>query len=142
MPTDRTILAEVTTSINAASGLFLLAGLYFIYMKRDRRRHQTMMTIAFGLSVLFLAFYLLRVYVEGTHAFPGTGTIRTVYFFVLLTHTILAAVLLPLAIITMYRAWRRDFRRHARIARWAAPIWLYVSATGPIIYYLLYHYPH
>lgn len=142
MPVERSILADLTTSINATSGLFLLAGLYYIVVKRDRRRHQNMMTVAFSLSVLFLVFYLLRVYLEGTHTFPGTGTIRTVYFFVLLTHTVLAAILLPLALITMIRAWRRDFRRHARIARWTAPIWLYVSATGPVIYYLLYHYPH
>lgn len=142
MTGERTILAELTTSLNALSGLCLLIGLYFIVVKRDRRRHTTAMLTAFGLSALFLVVYLLRVYLEGTHRFPGTGTIRTVYLTVLTTHTILAAVLLPMAIITVVRALRRNFRGHVRIARWTVPIWLYVSATGPIIYYLLYRYPH
>src|SRR5690606_5427312 len=101
MPADRSILAEVTTSLNLLSGICILIGVYFISVKRDRRRHARAMAAAFTLSALFLAFYLLRVYLEGTHPFPGTGTIRTVYFTVLLTHTVLAAVLLPLALITL-----------------------------------------
>lgn len=142
MTGERTILAEVTTSLNLLSGICILVGLYFISLRRDVRRHRQAMLTAFGLSALFLLFYLLRVYLEGTHPFPGTGTVRTVYFTVLLTHTVLAAVLLPLAIITLWHGLRNNVRAHRRIARWTVPIWLYVSATGPIIYYMLYHLPH
>lgn len=138
---DRTILAEVTTSLNLLSGVFLLIGLYYIKVRRDRERHTRAMLGAFALSALFLVFYLLRVYLEGTHRFPGTGTVRTIYFTVLISHTILATVLLPLAILTVAYGLRRNFRKHRRVARWAVPIWLYVSATGPVIYYMLYHLP-
>lgn len=138
---ERSILPEITTSLNALSGVCLLVGLYYI-SRRNITGHMRAMWTAFAFSTLFLLVYLLRVWLEGTHTFPGTGTVRTVYLTVLATHTVLAMILVPLALITLYRAYRKDYRRHARIARWTVPIWLYVSATGPVIYFMLYHLPH
>jgi len=96
------------------------------------------MLLAFVSSAAFLASYLVYHYHVGSVAFAGQGWARPVYFFILVTHIILAAAILPLAIVTLRRALRRDFARHRRIARWALPLWLYVSATGVLIYWMLY----
>jgi uncharacterized membrane protein YozB (DUF420 family) len=97
------------------------------------------MTAAFLCSTVFLVSYLVYHYQVGSVRFQGHGWIRPVYFSILLSHTILAAAIVPLALITLSRALREQFDRHRRIARWTLPIWLYVSFTGVVIYFFLYH---
>ena len=94
---------------------------------------------AFVVSSLFLISYVTYHAHAGRTLFSGQGWVRSVYFSILLTHTVLAAVIVPLALTTFYRATRKQFDRHKRIARWTLPVWLYVSVTGVIIYFLLYH---
>ena len=96
------------------------------------------MLAAFGCSVVFLVSYLVYHYHVGSVKFQGRGWIRPVYFTILLTHTILAATVVPLALITLVRALRERFDAHRRIARWTFPIWLYVSVTGVVVYWMLY----
>lgn len=96
------------------------------------------MIAALCLSSLFLTFYVIYHYNVGSVRFPGTGLVRFVYFAILITHTVLAASVPPLAIITLVRALKRRFTRHKLIARWTLPIWLYVSVTGVVIYLMLY----
>lgn len=96
------------------------------------------MLVAFGCSILFLISYLTYHYQVGSVPFKGQGWIRPVYFAILLTHTILAVTVVPLALVTLSRAWRERFDAHRRIARWTFPIWLYVSVTGVVVYWMLY----
>ena len=96
------------------------------------------MLSAFASSTLFLASYLVYHYQVGSVPFKGQGSIRLVYFTILLTHTILATTVVPLALVTLFRAFRERFDAHRRIARWTFPIWLYVSVTGVIVYWMLY----
>src|SRR5512147_1620473 len=96
------------------------------------------MLTAFALSVLFLASYLYYHAHVGTTHFAGRGWIRPVYFAILLSHTVLAAAIVPLVLVTLARALRSDFARHKRLARWTLPVWLYVSVTGVVIYGMLY----
>ncbi len=101
------------------------------------------MLAAFVTSTLFLISYLTLRYHAGMTRFPGQGWIRPVYFTILTSHTILAAVIVPLAVVTLSRALRGRFEPHARIARWTLPLWLYVSVTGVLVYWILYRlYPH
>lgn len=97
------------------------------------------MLAAFGVSTLFLVSYVVYHSLEGSRPFTGQGWMRPVYFALLLSHIVLAAAIVPLALVTLYRAWRGEFVRHRRIARWTLPIWLYVSVTGVIVYWMLYH---
>lgn len=130
-------LPALNASLNATSALLLLAGYYFI---RNRRitAHKTCMVSAFVVSALFLISYLYYHAHHGSTPFPGQGWVRPVYFVILITHIILAAAILPLALVTLYRAWQEQFDRHRRIARWTLPLWLYVSVTGVVIYWMLY----
>ncbi len=97
------------------------------------------MTGAFVTSTLFLVSYLIYHYHAGSRSFSGVGWTRPVYFAILISHTVLATVIVPLAIVTLARAWRGHFEQHRHIARWTLPIWLYVSVTGVIVYLMLYH---
>jgi protein SCO1/2/putative membrane protein len=97
------------------------------------------MLAAFGVSVLFLVCYLVYHYNVGSVRFEKPGTVRTLYLGILLTHTVLAAAVPVLAILSLRRGLKGDFVRHRRIARWTLPIWLYVSVTGVIVYWMLYH---
>ena len=97
------------------------------------------MVSAFTVSVLFLGSYLTYQYQVGSVKFAGQGWIRPVYFAILISHTILAAVIVPLALVTLSRALAARFDKHVKIARWTLPIWLYVSVTGVVVYWLLYH---
>ena len=133
-----TDLPTLNASLNALAALFLIAGLVFI-KRRNLGAHRFSMLSAFACSVAFLISYLYYHFQVGSVRFQGTGTVRTVYFAVLLTHTILAALVPFLASITLFRALREQFDRHRAIARWTLPIWLYVSVTGVIIYWMLYH---
>ena len=134
---DYSKLPHLNALLNATSGLLLLAGFYFISRRRITA-HLRCMVAAVCVSVIFLVSYLVYHYNHGSTRFTGQGFIRPIYFFILLTHTILAALIVPLIIVTLRRAWRGDFPRHSKIARWTLPLWLYVSVTGVIVYLLLY----
>lgn len=133
-----TALAGVNAILNGSSAVLLLIGYAFI-RRRWIKLHATMMISAIVTSAAFLICYLTLHYHIGSTRFPQLGWIRTVYLLILLTHTILAAVLPFLVVITVYQAARRHWARHRRIARWTLPIWLYVSVTGVVIYWMLYH---
>ena len=131
-------LPTLNAILNGASAVLLVLGYRFIH-HRQVNAHRACMLAAFVVSVLFLISYLTYHAQVGSVRFPLQGPIRIVYFAILITHTILAGLVPPLAIITLLRALRGRFDRHRRIARWALPVWLYVSATGVIVYFLLYH---
>jgi putative membrane protein len=123
--------------LNTTSAVLLLVGHRSI--KRGRRdSHKKFMIAALITSSLFLVSYLLYHYVHGSQHFEGPGLARPIYFFILGTHTVLAAAIVPMVLITLRRGLKGEFPRHRRIARWTYPIWLYVSVTGVIIYLMLY----
>jgi putative membrane protein len=138
---DVTGLPRLNACLNAISAGLLMAGWVFIRRRRVAA-HITCMLGAFAVSTLFLLSYVTYHYHAGSRPFTGQGWIRPVYFTVLVTHIILAAAIVPLALTTIYRGWRAGldgrFERHVRIARWTLPIWLYVSITGVLVYWLLY----
>jgi uncharacterized membrane protein YozB (DUF420 family) len=123
--------------LNTTSAVLLLIGYRFIRQKRISL-HRAFMISALCTSVVFLFFYLIYHYNVGSVRFAGQGAIRPFYFTILVSHTILAAAVPPLAIVTLSRALRSRFDKHRRIARWTLPIWLYVSVTGVVIYVMLY----
>ena len=130
-------LPTLNAALNAASAGLLVTG--YLFIRRGRRRqHQIAMLLGFTASTFFLASYLLYHAKVGSVPFTGRGWIRPVYFVILLSHILFAAVILPLALATLYQALRGQFSRHVRIARVTLPIWLYVSVTGVVIYGLLY----
>ncbi len=131
------ILPPVNAALNATSAALLSLGWLAIRAGR-RQRHRALMLAALGTSALFLASYLTRVALTGTHRFPGTGLLRTAYLAVLGSHTVLAAVVLPLVLRTLWLALRGRFDAHRGVARWTLPVWLYVSATGVVVYVMLY----
>ena len=130
-------LPTLNALLNMTSAFLLMAGIRRIYAKQVEA-HKRFMVSAFLVSTLFLVSYLVYHFNVGSVGFEGQGWIRKVYFFILITHSALAVLVPPMAIITLYRAWRGDFERHRRIARWTYPIWLYVSWTGVMVYLLLY----
>ena len=128
----------LNASLNAASAVLIGVGRYQI-AKRRINAHRNLMIAAVCTSSLFLASYLYYHWHVGSVHFQGTGWARPVYFSILISHTVLAAAILPLVIITLSRALTGHFDRHRAIARWTYPIWLYVSVTGVVIYLMLYH---
>jgi putative membrane protein len=132
-----TDLPALNASLNGLAGLFLIAGYRFI-RQRQIAAHRASMLCAFAASALFLISYVIYHASAGSKPFPGTGPVRAAYFFILITHVVLAAVILPMALITLSRALGQRFDRHVRIARWTLPLWLYVSVTGVVIYLMLY----
>lgn len=134
--------AALNASLNGASAILLVAGFSFI-VRGKIREHRACMLSAFTVSTAFLVSYVIYHIRVGNVRFLGQGWIRPVYFTLLISHVILAIVIVPLALITLTRALREQFDRHRRIARWTLPLWLYVSVTGVIVYVMLYHlYPH
>ncbi len=132
-------LPAVNAALNATSTVFLLAGYVFI-RRRNIPAHRISMGLAFVASMVFLTCYLYYHFVVRlTVPFPGQGWVRGFYYSVLFSHIVLAAAILPLALVTLSRALRGQFHRHRAIARWTLPIWLYVSVTGVLIYWMLYH---
>ena len=131
-------LPTVNATLNTISTIFLTVG-FLMIRRRKIVAHRNCMIAAFVVSGLFLTSYLIYHYHAGSTPFEGSGWIRSVYFAVLIPHIILAATILPLALITLYFALRKRFTKHRRIARWTLPIWLYVSVTGIIVYWMLYH---
>ena len=130
-------LPALNATLNGVAALFLLAGYVFI-KRRQIGAHRACMLSAFAASALFLVSYVIYHANAGSKPFPGTGSARVVYFFILITHVVLAAAILPMAIVTLSRALRERFDLHVRIARWTLPLWLYVSVTGVGIYVMLY----
>ncbi len=134
---DVSALPALNAFLNATSVVLLTTGYVFIRLKKVTA-HKTCMLSALGVSSLFLVSYVIYHYQVGSVAFEGTGFIRPLYFTLLISHIVLAACIVPLALVTIYRAWGEQFDRHKKIARWTLPIWLYVSVTGVIIYWMLY----
>ena len=132
-----TDLPGVNATLNAISALLLMTG-YILVRKGRPDQHRLCMLAAFATSALFLACYVAYHLNVGSVAFTRQGTIRVVYFSVLSSHIILAAVILPMAIVTLRRALAGRVDAHRRIARWTLPIWLYVSVTGVVVYWMLY----
>ena len=130
-------LPALNAALNATSGCLLAAGYYFIRRKRIVP-HRACMIAALAVSSLFLVSYLVYHADVGSKPFPGHGPIRVLYFTILITHVILAAVIVPMALVTVRRGLRMDVARHRRIARWTWPLWMYVSVTGVVIYVMLY----
>lgn len=134
---DLPALPLLNAMLNGASGVLLVAGYIFI-RRRQVTRHRYCMLAAFVLSTVFLITYVIYHALAGATRFTGEGWIRPLYFTILTSHVVLAAVIVPLVLTTLHRAWRRSFIHHRQIARWTLPIWLYVSVTGVLIYWLLY----
>jgi len=130
-------LPHLNAVLNSASGILLIVGYYFI-RRHNIATHKRCMLAALCTSALFLVSYLVYHFEVGSVRFQGQGWIRTVYFTILISHTILAAAIVPLVIITVVRAFREHFDRHKAIARWTLPLWIYVSVTGVIVYLMLY----
>lgn len=130
-------LPGVNATLNATASILLIWG-YTLIRRRKIETHRKVMLTAFAVSILFLVSYLIYHARVGTVRFQGTGAIRTVYLTILFTHTVLAAIVPILAILTLRRGLKADYTRHRAIARWALPIWLYVSVTGVVVYWMLY----
>jgi len=131
------IFPKINAVLNGTSAVLLLIGRG--YIKRGRMAaHRAMMITALGSSALFLSSYLYYHWHVGSVHFQGRGVWRPVYFSILISHTLLAVTIVPMVIITLSRALREQFDRHRAIARWTYPLWLYVSVTGVVIYFMLY----
>ena len=130
-------LPALNAVLNATAAGLLICG-YALIRRRRIKVHKRVMLAAFTVSVAFLVSYLVYHYQVGSVRFQKTGLIRAVYLSILLTHTVLAALVPPLAVLTLRNAFRERFDRHRRLARWTLPVWLYVSLTGVIIYWMLY----
>jgi uncharacterized membrane protein YozB (DUF420 family) len=132
------IFPPLNAALNGVSALFLMTGYWFIKHKK-KNAHRFCMLSAFVTSIVFLGCYLFYHFHAGVLHFAGQGSICYVYFFILTTHTILAVCVPVLAVITLSRALKGDFEKHRRIARITFPVWLYVSVTGVMVYWILYH---
>jgi len=132
------LLPTINAILNATAAVLLVWGYTLIRRKRIQT-HRNVMITAFVVSCLFLVCYLVYHYQVGSVRFQHTGLLRTVYLSILGTHTVLAAAVPVLAIITLRRGLAARFDRHRAIARWTLPIWLYVSVTGVVVYLMLYH---
>jgi len=131
-------LPALNATLNATCAILLSIGWWLIRHGRVAQ-HRKVMIAAFCTSIAFLVSYLTYHAQVGSVHFTGRGPIRAVYFAILLTHTVLAAVIVPLVLITLTRGLKRQDARHRAIARWTMPIWLYVSVTGVVVYLMLYH---
>jgi len=132
-----TMLPAVNAILNSIAAALLVSG-YLLIRRGQVEQHRLCMLAAFATSTLFLVSYLVYHAQVGSRPYTGQGPIRTVYFAVLISHVTLAATILPLALVTLRRGLQRNDARHVAIARWTLPIWLYVSITGVIVYWMLY----
>jgi len=130
-------LPTLNAGLNAAAAVLLLTG-YRLIRSGNRAAHRAVMVAAFTMSVLFLISYLYYHQQVGSVKFTGAGPIRTLYFAILISHSVLAAAVPFLAVATLWRALKGRFEAHRRLARWTLPIWLYVSVTGVAVYWMLY----
>jgi putative membrane protein len=132
-------IPTLNASLNGTSAVLLVTG-YVLIRRKNRNAHKLCMLGAVGVSVAFLISYVIYHQTAGFTRFTGQGAIRFVYFSILISHTILATLaIVPMVAVTLFRALKGQFQKHKRIARWTFPIWLYVSITGVIIYWMLYH---
>ena len=131
-------LPALNAALNGVAAALLFTGHRFL-RQGDVARHRACMVTAFLVSVAFLASYVVYHSQAGSVRFTAGGWPRVLYLAVLATHVPLAALVVPLALVTLRRAWKAEFVRHARLARWTYPIWLYVSVTGVMVYLMLYH---
>jgi uncharacterized membrane protein YozB (DUF420 family) len=135
--TDYSIFPKINATLNGSSAVLLIAGRVLI-ARGKMAAHRAVMLTAFATSSLFLVSYLYYHYHVGSVHFRGTGWERPLYFTILVSHTTLAVVIVPMVIIALTRALREQFDRHRAIARWTFPLWLYVSVTGVVVYLMLY----
>jgi len=135
-----TDLPTLNATFNFITTLILLGGFWAIKTKQETL-HKRLMLSAFAVSTLFLTSYLIYHFNVGSIPFQGTGLIRVFYFVVLIPHIILAIIQLPLIILAIYKAFKGNRVAHRKLVKWAYPIWLYVSVTGVIVYFMLYHFP-
>lgn len=131
-------LPTLNAILNSISAILLVTGYGFIRQK-NRNAHRACMVAAFITSSIFLTSYLIYHFNVGSVKFQGQGTVRLIYFAILLTHTVLAVTIVPMIFVTFARALKGRFDRHRAIARWTFPLWLYVSVTGVVVYLMLYH---
>ncbi|RYD82779.1 MAG: DUF420 domain-containing protein [Sphingobacteriales bacterium] len=132
------VFPKLNAIINSAVTVLLLSGFYFIRVKKNMKIHRACMLSAFIFSIFFLVSYVIyHSLPQPETKFGGEGSIRYIYFFILLTHILLATIIVPLALVTLYRIWKNQVEKHKRIARWTFPIWLYVSVTGVIVYLMI-----
>lgn len=134
---DYTLLPTINAILNATSGALVLLGYRNIRRGKDAI-HKKFMLTAIGVSALFLASYLIYHWEVGSVKYQGEGIIRIIYFSILISHTILAVVIVPMVLRTLYLALKGQFTKHRKIAKLTFPIWVYVSATGVIVYLMLY----
>ena len=134
---DYSLLPTINAILNATSGALVLLGYRNIRRGKDAI-HKKFMLTAIGVSALFLASYLIYHWEVGSIKFQGEGIIRIIYFSILISHTILAVVIVPMVLRTVYLALKGQFSKHRKIAKLTFPIWVYVSATGVIVYFMLY----
>lgn len=134
------VLPHLNASLNALSTVLLLAGFGLIRAGR-RRAHQAAMIGALVVSAAFLVSYLIYHATAPILTFPGQGPIRAVYYTILLVHVVLATAIIPLVLLTVWRAARGRFDRHRAIARWTLPLWLCVTVSGVVVYLMLYRLP-
>lgn len=130
-------LPLLNATLNGIAAVLLVTG-YVCIRTRRVNAHRAAMLAAFVTSVLFLTSYVIYHSQAGSRPFTGQGPIRTVYFSILISHVVLAAIIPPLAALTLWRGLRGQYDRHVRIARWTLPLWLYVSVTGIVVYWMLY----
>jgi len=137
VPAQYAIFPVINATLNGASTVLLLTGRWLISRRRIAQ-HRLVMLTAFVTSTLFLISYVYYHLHVGTVRFQGTGWTRPVYFTILISHVVLAIVIVPLVLVTLTRALRERFDKHRAIARWTFPLWLYVSVTGVLVYFMLY----
>jgi len=130
-------LPALNATLNATSAVLLTSG-YLMIRRRRIGWHRAFMIAAWVISILFLASYTVYHAFAGSRPYQGVGWLRAVYFAILISHVVLAAAVLPLAVTTLARALVKRFDAHARLARWTLPVWLYVSVTGVVVYLMLY----
>jgi putative membrane protein len=133
---DFSFLPPIYATINGVTAVLLIAA--FLAIKNQKRRlHEGLIKVCMALSALFLMMYVAYHMTSEPTAFGGTGWIKNLYFFILITHIFLSVGVVPLVLFTFLRAWRNDFKRHRRLAKIAFPIWLYVAVTGVIVYLMI-----
>jgi putative membrane protein len=133
---DVSKLPLLNASLNGMTTILLVIG-YILIRKKKRQQHKNIMLTAFGTSAAFLVSYVIyHWFKSGPKQY--TGAFPEIYFFILITHIILAAIIIPLALITLYRGWSDQLKKHRKIAKITLPLWLYVSVTGVVIYLMLY----
>jgi putative membrane protein len=137
---DLTFMPAINALLNSGCVVCLVLGLRAI-LRGEREKHMRFMLSALGLSAVFLVGYLTYHHYHGDTPFEGTGMIRPVYFFILITHIVLSAVMLPMIFTTFYFAATKNFTSHKKLARYTFPVWMYVSVTGVLVYLILYHWP-